>query len=498
MGSRQNPPAMTTAPPTHASARDARSRWIALAVLCLGTLMIVLDATIVNVALPSIRADLGFSEAGLTWVVNAYLLVFGGFLLLGGRLGDLYGARRVFVIGLAAFSIASLACGLATSQAFLVVARALQGFGGAVVDAVSLALIVRLFPEPDARAKAMGIYGFVCAAGGSIGVLAGGLLTHVAGWHWIFLVNVPIGVAVIVLVLRLLPEGERAPGERLDVGGAITVTVALLLAVYAVIDAQHAGWLSVQTLGLGAAAMAGLVAFAVIESHVRAPLMPLALFRVRSVAIANGVAALWSAGMFAWFFISALYLQLVLGYDPLQVGLAFLPSNLIMAACSVGISAALVKRFGLRAPLVAGLALGAVGLALFARAPLAGGFVADVLPAMVLLGFAAGIAFNPLLLAAMTGVSERDSGLASGIVNTAFMMGGPFGLAVLASIATAGTDLASARGVGETAALASGYRIAFAAGAVATALAALVALALPATPASEATAGTDRRGTARA
>jgi len=460
--------------------------------------MIVLDATIVNVALPSIRADLGFSEAGLTWVVNAYLLVFGGFLLLGGRLGDLYGARRVFVIGLAAFSIASLACGLATSQAFLVVARALQGFGGAVVDAVSLALIVRMFPEPDARAKAMGVYGFVCAAGGSIGVLAGGLLTHAAGWHWIFLVNVPIGAVVIGLVMRLLPAGHRAAGESLDVGGAVTVTLALLLAVYAVIDAQHAGRTSVQTLGLGAASLLLLGAFVAIESRVRAPLMPLALFRVRSVAIANVVGALWSAGMFAWFFISALYLQLVLGYDPLQVGLAFLPSNLIMAACSVGISAALVKRFGLRAPLVAGLALGAIGLALFARAPLDGRYVVDVLPAMLLLGLAAGVAFNPLLLAAMTGVSERDSGLASGIVNTAFMMGGAFGLAVLASIATAGTDVAIARGVGDTAALASGYRIAFAAGAVATALAAVIGLALREAPVGAARAGAGEQGAARA
>jgi len=468
-------------------------------VLCLGTLMIVLDATIVNVALPSIRSDLGFSEAGLTWVVNAYLLVFGGFLLLGGRLGDLYGARRVFVLGLAAFSIASLACGLATSQAFLVLARAVQGFGGAVVDAVSLALIVRLFPEPDARAKAMGIYGFVCAAGGSIGVLAGGLLTSAAGWHWIFLVNVPIGVAVIALVLRLLPAGERASAERLDVGGAVTITAALLLAVYAVIDGQHAGWLSAQTIGLVGAALLLLGAFAAIEARVRSPLMPLGLFRVRSVAVANVVAALWSAGMFAWFFISALYLQLVLGYDPLQVGLAFLPSNLLMAACSVGVSAALVKRFGLRGPLVAGLALGAAGLGLFARVPLSGGYVLDVLPAMLLLGLAAGIAFNPLLLAAMSGVPERDAGLASGIVNTAFMMGGALGLAVLASIAAVNGDLAAAAGAGPVAALAAGHRSAFAAGAVATALAAVLALALrEAAVAGPATPTGPERSTARA
>jgi EmrB/QacA subfamily drug resistance transporter len=460
------------------TASTPRARWIALGVLCLGTLMIVLDATIVNVALPSIRADLGFSEADLTWVVNAYLLVFGGFLLLGGRLGDLYGARRVFALGLAAFSLASLACGLATSQGFLVAARALQGLGGAIVDSVSLALIVRLFPEPDARAKAMGVYGFVCAAGGSVGVLAGGLLTSAAGWHWIFLVNVPIGAAVIALVMRLLPASATGAGERLDVAGAVSVTLALLLAVFAVIDAGRAGWLSLQTLGLGAGAVLLLAAFAAIESRVRAPLMPLGLLRVRSVAVANAIAALWSAGMFAWFFIAALALQRVRGYDPMQVGLAFLPSNIVMAACSLGLSACLVKRWGLRAPLVAGLALGAFGLALFARLPDDASFLVDVLPAMLLLGLAAGIAFNPLLLAAVSGVEERDAGLASGIVNTAFMMGGAFGLAVLATLASAGSGAAAAGGAQGTAALAAGYRIAFAAGATLTALAAALALAL--------------------
>jgi EmrB/QacA subfamily drug resistance transporter len=470
-----------------------RARWIALAVLCLGTLMIVIDATIVNVALPSIRADLDFTETTLTWVVNAYLLVFGGFLLLGGRLGDLFGARRVFVLGIAAFSAASLACGLAPSQGFLVVARAVQGLGGAVVDAVSLALIVRLFPEPAGRARAMGVYGFVCAAGGSIGVLAGGLLTGAFSWHWIFLVNVPIGVGVIALCFALLPATPGAGRERLDVGGAVTVTAALLLAVYAVIDGNVAGWLSAQTLGLLGAAAVLFAAFLAIESRVRSPLVPLAMFRLRNVAVANVVGVLWSAGMFAWFFISALYLQLVLGYSPMQVGLAFLPSNLLMAACSLGISAALVNRFGIRRPLAGGLALGAIGLALFARAPVDGTFVVDVLPGMLLLGLAGGIAFNPLLLAAVSDVREDDAGLASGLVNTAFMMGGALGLAVLASIAAAGTGAAAAAGAAGAPALASGYRLAFAVGAAATGLAAVLSLLLrPAAP--QAAAGADAGG----
>ncbi len=459
-----------------------RQRQIALAVLCTGTLMIVIDATIVNVALPTIGADLGFSETGLTWVVNAYLLVFGGFLLLGGRLGDLFGDRRVFVLGIAAFSVASLVCGLATTQAFLIVARAVQGLGGAVVDAVALALVVKLFPEPEARAKAMGVYGFVCAAGGSIGVLAGGVLTSLFSWHWIFLVNVPIGVAVIVACFRLLPANPGQHGQRLDVLGAVTITGSLLLFVYAVIDGHAAGWFSARTLGLVAAAIGLLVAFVAIESRVRAPLMPLGMFRLRNVAVANVVGVLWSVGMFAWFFISALYLQRVLRYSPLEVGLAFLAANVVMAAFSLGWSAALVNRWGLRLPLAGGLALGALGLALFARAPVDGSFVLDVLPGMLLLGLAGGIAFNPMLLAAMSEVGEADAGLASGLVNTAFMMGGALGLAALASIAAAGTEGASAGGIGAAEALAVGYRWAFAVGAVVTTAAALLSFALRVVP----------------
>ncbi len=425
-----------------------RKRWLALIVLCLGDLMIVLDTTIVNVALPSIREDLAFTETSLVWVVNAYMLTYGGFLLLGGRLGDLYGQRRLFLLGTTLFTLASLACGLAGSQGLLVVARAVQGLGGAVVSAIALSLIMNLFTEPVERAKAMGIYGFVMAGGGSVGALLGGLLTDALSWHWVFLVNIPIGVAVYALTVILLRESRAPAGAaRLDVGGA------------------------------GAAA--GLLAlFLALETWVRDPLMPLRLFRLRSVATANVVGILWSAAMFAWFFVSALYLQLVLGYSAMQVGLAFLPANLIMAAFSLGLSAKMVMRFGIRVPLAAGLALTAAGLALFALSPVDGSFARHVLPGMALLGIGCGMAMNPVLLAAMSDVPQSESGLASGVVNTAFMMGGALGLAVLASLAAARTDRLLALGADSLAALNGGYHIAFAIGAVFAAAASLLSAAL--------------------
>jgi EmrB/QacA subfamily drug resistance transporter len=447
-------------------ALDDRTRWFALYVLCLGTLMIVLDTTIVNVALPSIRADLGFSETSLAWVVNAYLLTFGGFLLLGGRLGDLYGHRRLFLTGIGLFTIASLACGLATSQGVLIAARAVQGLGGAIASAVGLSLMMTLFTEPADRAKAMGVFGFVASGGGTLGVLLGGVLTDVLSWHWIFLVNLPIGIVVILLSLRLLPAEHSAGSGRLDVAGAVTVTAALMLAVYAVVNGNNAGWTSLQTLGLLVCAAALLAVFLVIESRVASPLMPLGLFRLRNVAVANIVGVLWAAAMFAWFFLSALYLQLVLGYSPLEVGLAFLPANLIMGAFSIGLSAKLVMRYGIRLPLATGLMLAAVGLALFTRAPVHGQFLVDVLPSMILLGFGAGIAFNPVLLAAMSDVKPEESGLASGIVNTSFMMGGALGLAVLASIAASRADSLRASGESDLAALTGGYHAAFIVGAL--------------------------------
>jgi EmrB/QacA subfamily drug resistance transporter len=454
---------------------DNRTRWLALYVLCLASLMIVLDVTIVNVALPSIRDDLGFSETSLAWVVNAYLLTYGGCLLLGGRFGDLFGHRRLFLAGITLFTLASLGCGVATTQGLLIAARAVQGVGGAVASAVALSLMVTLFTEPAERAKAMGVFGFVAAGGGSIGVLLGGVLTDTLNWHWIFLVNVPIGVIVVLLSLRLLPAspGTAGPG-RLDIAGAVTVTASLMLAVYAIVNGNQEGWTSGQTLGLLLAAAALMALFLGIEARVSAPLMPLRLFRLRNLAIANVIGVLWAAAMFAWFFLSALYLQLVLGYSPLEVGLAFLPANVIMGVFSLGLSAKLVMRFGIRPPLATGLGLAAIGLLLFVRAPVDGSFVVDVLPSMILLGFGAGMAFNPVLLAAMGDVEPTEAGLASGVVNTAFMMGGALGLALLASIAASRTDSLRDSGHGALTALTGGYHLAFLVGAAFAVAAAVI------------------------
>ena len=414
-----------------------RQRWLALYVLCLGDLMIVLDSSIVNVALPSIQADLGFSQSALAWVVNAYLLTFGGFLLLSGRLGDLLGNKRVFLGGVVAFTTASVACGLAPTSSLLVVGRAVQGLGGAAVSAVALSLIMGLFSEPGERAKAMGFFGFVMSGGGAVGVLLGGVLTGLFSWHWIFLVNVPVGVGVWIAARRVLPSDEVA-GERarVDVFGAVLVTAALMLSVYGIVETDPL---------LIAASLVLLAGFVLWESRVAAPLVPLRLFRLRNVVVSQIVGVLWAAAMFAWFFLAALYLQQVLGYDALEVGLAFIPTSVVMAFCSLRVSDRLVMRFGIRPPLVAGLTLAALSLGLFSQAPVDGSFLADVLPSMLLLGAGAGIAFNPVLLAAMGDVEPHESGLASGVVNTSFMMGGALGLAVLVSLSTWRTDGADRR-----------------------------------------------------
>ncbi len=463
-----------------------RRRWHALILLCMGVLMIVLDTTIVNVALPSIKSDLGFTETALVWVVNAYMLTFGGFLLLGGRLGDLYGHRRLFLMGIVLFTVASLACGIARSQEMLIIARAVQGLGGAVVSAVALSLIMNLFTEAGERARAMGVYGFVCAGGGSIGVLLGGALTSTLSWHWIFLVNLPVGIAIYIACLRMLPDSRgQSEGVKLDLAGAVTVTLSLMLAVYAIVNGNQIGWTSAPTLGMLGAALILFVFFVGIESRVSSPLVPLGLFRLRNLSVSNVIGVLWSAAMFAWFFVSALYMQLVLGFDAMQVGLAFLPANVIMAAFSLGLSAKIVMRWGIRTPLALGLVLAAVGLALFARAPVSGTMMVDVMPGMVLLGLGAGMALNPLLLAAMGDVKPADSGLASGVVNTAFMMGGALGLAILASLADARSDTLRVAGASTAVALTGGYQLAFLVGtAFALVAAALGAFLLRASPAS--------------
>jgi len=453
-----------------------KARWLAFIVLCLGTLMEVLDSTIVNVALPSIKSDLLFSESTLAWVVNAYLLTFGGFLLLGGRLGDLFGYKKLFLIGIAIFTVASLACGIAQTQEVLIIARAIQGVGGAITAAVSLSLIMNLFTKDEERAKAMGYFGFIAAGGGSVGVLLGGFLTNSFDWHWNFLINIPIGILVLVMSVKLLPSGGNNSASRhLDIAGAVTVTSSLLLAVYAIVNGNQAGWISVQTLGL--LLIAGLLMglFVLIESKVKAPLVSLKLFKNKNLAISNVIGVLWAAGMFAWFFMASLYLQIVLNYNPLQVGLSFLPANLIMAVFSFGLSAKIVIKYGIQRPLSVGLGLAALGLLLFVRAPVDGNFIIDVLPSMILLGIGAGMAFNPMLLAAMHGVKPEESGLASGLVNTSFMMGGALGLAILASIAAYKTMGLLASGIPQIEALNSGYQAAFLVGGIFTLIAAVLA-----------------------
>ena len=439
-----------------------RSRWIALVVLCVGMLMIVLDATIVNVALPSIQKDLGFSQSSLAWVVNAYLITFGGLLLLAGRLGDLIGRRRIFMIGLGVFTTASLLCAVADSQAVLIGARFVQGVGGAMTSAVILGMIVTMFQEPREQAKAIGVYSFVASAGGSIGLLAGGALTEAINWHWIFFVNLPIGVATAIFAMRLV-EGDRGMGvgHGADIPGAALVTGALMLGVYTILEASVYGWSSAHTLGFGAASLALLIGFVVREARVENPLMPLRLFRSRNVAGANAVQALFVAGMFGMFFLGALYLQRVLGYKALGVGLAFLPVTVVIGTLSLGFSEKLTMRFGPKTTLIPSLVSIAIGLLLFARAPVGGSYVTDVLPVMVLLGAGAGLAFPAVMTLAMSGATPSDSGLASGLVNTTLQVGGAIGLAVLATLATTRTASLLADGHTNASALTGGYHLAF-------------------------------------
>jgi EmrB/QacA subfamily drug resistance transporter len=445
------------------SEMNDRSRWIALYVLCAGVLMIVLDATIVNVALPSIQDDLGFSNSSLAWIVNAYLIAFGGLLLLAGRLGDLIGRRTIFLAGLAVFTAASLACGLASSQGVLVAARFVQGIGGAMTSAVVLGMIVTMFPEPRDQAKAIGVFAFVASAGGAVGLLAGGILTQAISWHWIFFVNLPIGLATAVYSRRLV---ERDAGiglrEGADVPGAVLITSALMLGVYTIVKpAAEDGWGSGQALLLGAVSLALLGAFIVREAHASTPLVPLRIFRSRNVVGANLVQILCVAGMFGVFFLGALYLQRVLHYDALEIGLAFLPVTVIMGTLSVRYTERLVMRFGARNCLFPGLLMIATALAYFARVPADGSYVIDVLPSMALLGAGAGTCFPALVTLAMSGATPSDAGLASGLVNTGAQAGGALGLAVLATLSASRSEHLVASGSSGVAALTSGYHLAF-------------------------------------
>jgi EmrB/QacA subfamily drug resistance transporter len=455
-----------------------RSRWLALGVLCTGMLMIVLDATVVNVALPAIQNDLGFSQSSLAWVVNAYLIAFGGLLLLAGRIGDLTSRRGVFQLGLAVFTVASVLCGVAQSAAMLVAARFAQGVGGAMTSAVILGMIVTMFPEPRERAKAIGVYTFVASAGGSVGLLAGGVLTQAVNWHWIFLINVPIGIATAVGAQRLLPRDPAGAVVRgVDVPGAVLITSALMLGVYTIVaPAAQYGWGAGRTQAMAAVAVALLAGFVVRQATAASPLMPLRIFRSRNVVGANAVMALAVAGMFGMFFLGVLYLQRILGYDALDTGLAFLPTTVVMGTLSLRYSERLITRFGARAMLLPGLALIAAGLAWFARVPAEGTYVIDVLPSAVLLGTGVGVAFPALATLAMSGATPSDAGLASGLVNTTTQVGAAVGLAVLATVSATRTSNLAADGVSTVAALTGGYRFAFAVSAALVLAAVIVAV----------------------
>ena len=454
-----------------------RTRWLALYVLCVGMLMIVLDATIVNVALPSIQEDLGFSQSSLAWVVNAYLIAFGGLLLLAGRIGDLIGQRRIFLIGLVVFTAASLLCALAQTQGMLIGARFVQGVGGALTSAVILGMIVTMFPEPREQAKAIGVYTFVAVAGGSIGLLVGGVLTEAISWHWIFFVNLPIGVATALAALRLV-EGHDGIGlgQGADVPGAVLLTGGLMLFVYTILEVEQQGWGSVQTLAMGGVAIGLLAAFLARQARTANPLMPLRLFRSRNVSGANLVQAMLVVGMFGMFFLGALYMQRILGYDPLEVGLAYLPSTVVMGAMSFRVSAQLNMRYGPKGTLIPSMVAIAAGMLLFARTPIEASYVVDLMPPMVLIGLGAGLGFPSLMMIAMSGATPQDSGLASGLVNTSVQVGGAIGLAVLATLSSERTDGLLADGESTANALNSGYHLAFLIGAALIAIAIVVAL----------------------
>ena len=465
-----------------------RSRWLALYVLCTGVLMIVLDVTIVNVALPSIQDDLKFSQSNLTWVVNSYLIAFGGLLLLAGRMGDLIGQRRVFMIGLTVFTVASAACAAAPNQATLIIARFVQGAGGALTSAVVLAMIVTMFPEPKEQAKALGVYGFVASAGGSIGLLAGGALTSAINWHWIFLVNLPIGVITGLLAIRVVDTCPGFGTGRADIPGAVMLTGGLMLGVYTILEVERYDWGSLHTIGLGAVSVALVAAFVVRQARIAEPLMPLRLFKSRNVTGTNIIQPLLVAGMFGMFFLGALYLQGILHYDAIGVGLAFLPTTIVMGAMSLRFAQPLTVRFGPRNVLIASMVFVVVGLLLFVRTPTHANYWTDLLPPLVLVGLGVGACFPAMMGLAMSGATPSDAGLASGLINTTAQLGGAIGLAVMNTFAASRTKHLKATGHSDAAALNGGYHLAYGIGAALLIVAVVVAVTVlraPAAPVAE-------------
>jgi EmrB/QacA subfamily drug resistance transporter len=442
------------------------TRWLSLMILCTGFLLIVVDMTIVNVALPSIQRDLGYSQSGLAWVINAYLIAFGGFLLLAGRLGDLFGRKRVFLIGLGIFTGASLLCGLSFDPTMLIVARFIQGIGGAVSSAVILAMIVTLFPKPDEQAKAFGVFSFIASAGAAIGLLAGGLITQAVSWHWIFFVNLPIGVATALVAARLLATDRGIGiGKGADVLGAVLVTVALMLGVYTIVESSDYGLGSLRTLGLGALSVALLAAFVARQARARNPILPLRLFASRKLTAANIVQALMSSAFLGFFFMASLDLQRVLGYGPMEIGLAFLPVAVVMGLFSVRFSALLINRFGPLPVLLSGQVVIAIALTWLGFGPANADYAINLLIPLALLGLGGGLSFPSLTIIAMSDAQPSDAGLASGLLNTTGQVGGALGLAILATLAGARTLNLVHDGVGSAAALAGGYHLAWLVGA---------------------------------
>ena len=456
------------------------NRWLVLVLVCLAQFMVVLDATITNVALPSIQRDLGFSAADLQWVVNSYTLLFGGFLLLGGRMGDLIGRKRIFIAGVVVFSTASLLCGLSHSTGMLIAARALQGLGAALVSPAALSIITTTFEEGPDRTKALGVWSAIAAGGAAFGLLLGGVLTELLAWEWIFFVNVPVGIAAALLSLRYVPE-SRAPDrpDSFDIAGAVSVTAGLLVLVYAIVKAESFGWGSARTLGLLAAAFALLAAFVAIERRSHSPLIRLGIFRIRSLTIANLVLLAVGAGMFANFFFASLYVQQILGYTPIEAGLAFLPVTFGIGI-GAGLAQQLIKRFDVRRIAVAGMVLAAIGLYVLSLVPVDGTYLANLLPGLIPMSIGMGLTFVPITLIATTNVSGNDAGLASGLFNTSQQVGGALGLAVLATLAADKTASVLA-GLGraptpadQPAALVEGFQVAFTGAALLLALGAVV------------------------
>jgi len=464
-----------------------RRRWIALIVVCLAMLMNALDSSIVNVALPSIQHDLHFSQANLTWVVDAYLIAFGSFLLLAGRLGDLLGRKKVFLGGVALFTASSFVCSLAVNQAMLITARFFQGMGGAISTSVIVAIIVTEFSGANERAKAMSAYMFVAVGGGSIGLLVGGILTQAVNWHWIFVINVPIGIVTFVLGSILIKEnvglGVR---EGIDLKGSLLMTVSLIVGIYAIVTASTYGWLSAHTLGFGAVSVVLMGAFVLLESRIAKPIMPLRIVKLRSLTTSSVVRGLSFSAMFAVFFFGALYLERVLHYDPVRTGVAFLPLTLAMAIMSLGVTSRLLARYGPMKLLIPGMTAAVVGLFWLSRSGVHANYAVAILPAFLLLGVGMSVSAVPLLTIAMADVPREDAGLASGIVNVSMWLASSAGLAVFGTLAASKSKVLLAQGYSSSQSLVAGYHEAFFIGAILAALALLVIVAVLRAPAKEA------------